>query len=122
MDEGGKVDVALAYFRAWTSGDINLAMSHVADDVVCDPAGPVTGKNAFRPFMAGFAQMVTSADLIAAFGDADRVALFYEPHTTLVPTAPAGELLTVRDGKIVHSLLIFDQTPFTEARRAAQAS
>ena len=34
-------DVALAYYRAWTGGDLDEAMTYVADDVVCErrPAG-----------------------------------------------------------------------------------
>ena len=31
---------ALAYYRAWTSHDLDTAMNYIADDVVCDaPAG-----------------------------------------------------------------------------------
>ena len=31
---------ALAYFQAWTSHDLDKAMSYIADDIVCDaPAG-----------------------------------------------------------------------------------
>jgi len=40
-------------------------------------------------------------------------------HTTLVEDAPSAEYFTVKDGKIVHSLLIFDRTPFDAARRRA---
>ena len=31
---------ALAYYQAWTSHDLNKAMSYIADDIICDaPAG-----------------------------------------------------------------------------------
>jgi hypothetical protein len=31
---------ALAYYHAWTSHDLDKAMSYIADDIVCDaPAG-----------------------------------------------------------------------------------
>lgn len=73
----------------------------------------------FRQFMAPFAQMLTSSDLIAAFGDDETALLMDNPHTTLVEDAPSAECFTVRDGRIVHSLLVFDRTPFDAARRRA---
>ena len=31
---------SLAYFQAWSGGDFDLAMSYIADDIVCQaPAG-----------------------------------------------------------------------------------
>ena len=47
--------------------------------------------------------------------------LIYNPHTTLVENAPSAECFSVEDGRIVHSLLVFDRTPFDAARRAASA-
>jgi hypothetical protein len=44
MADGEAVRVALAYHEAWTSHDLERAMSYVADDIVCDgPAGRLTG-------------------------------------------------------------------------------
>ena len=32
---------ALAYYQAWTSHDLDKAMSYIADDIICDaPGGP----------------------------------------------------------------------------------
>src|SRR5215472_5981019 len=40
--------VALAYHQAWTSHDMDKAMSYVADDIVCDaPAGRLEGAAAY---------------------------------------------------------------------------
>ena len=37
---GSALETALAYFRAWTGKDVELAMTYIAADVVCDaPAG-----------------------------------------------------------------------------------
>ena len=34
------LEIALAYFHAWTGHDFDKAMEYIADDVVCDaPAG-----------------------------------------------------------------------------------
>jgi SnoaL-like protein len=111
--------VALAYYHAWTAKDVDRAMTHVADDVVCQaPTGSIEGVEGLRQFMAPFARMLTSSDLLAAFGDDQTALLLYNPHTTLVEDAPSAEWFTVQDGRIVRSLLVFDRTPFDAARRA----
>jgi hypothetical protein len=93
-------------------------MIHVASEVVREaPNGRIEGIEALRQFMAPFAQMPTSSDLIAAFGDDETAVLVDNPHTTLVANAPSAECFTVEDGKIVHDLLVFDRTPFDAARR-----
>ena len=114
------LSTALAYYQAWTGKDLDRAMTYVAEDVVCEnPIGRIEGLEAFRQFMTPFAEMLTGSDLIGAYGDADTAVLVYNPHTTLVADAPSAERFTVRDGRIAHDLLIFDRTPFDEARRRA---
>jgi hypothetical protein len=97
---------------------MDRAMTYVADDMVCEaPSGRIQGAEAFHRFLAPFAQMLTGADLIAAFGDDQTAVVVYNPHTTLVADAPAAERFTVRDGRIVHDLLVVDRIPFDAARR-----
>jgi hypothetical protein len=118
QDPTAALPVVLAYYHAWTGKDVDRAMTYVADDVVCEaPTGRIEGVEGLRQFMAPFAQMLTSSDIIAAFGDDETAVLMYNPHTTMVEDAPSAERFTVRDGKIVHSLLVFDRTPFDAARR-----
>lgn len=116
----GAREAAQAYFEAWSSKDIEAVMRCVADDIVCDaPGGRVEGRVAFREFWAGFMQILTGGKLIAAFGD-DRAALvMYDTTTIPVAHAPAAEYLTVKDGKITASRIIFDRTPFAQARQSA---
>jgi SnoaL-like domain len=115
--------VALAYHRAWTGGTFDEAMTYVADDVVCDaPAGRIEGAEAYRAFMAPFAQMLISAEVIAAFGDEKQAVVVYDTATTLVPSGPAAECVTVQDGQIAYSRFIFDRLPFQLARSAATRS
>ncbi len=46
------LDTALAYYRAWTSKDFELAMTYIAEGIVCQaPAGRLEGAEAFRAFM-----------------------------------------------------------------------
>ncbi|MGI5138197.1 nuclear transport factor 2 family protein [Streptomyces sp. CA-106110] len=107
---------ALAYFEAWTGHDIDKALSYLSEDFVCDaPAGRLAGPAAFRDFMAPFLQILTGSRLIAAFGDEDTALIMYDTQTIPVPSAPAAEHLTVRNGKIIHDRFVFDRTPFQAA-------
>ena len=88
-------------------------MTQVAEDVTCRaPGADLTGKDAYREFIAGFAPALTGLADIASFTDGNRVALFYYPQTVATTTAPAAECFTVRDGKIAESVLIFDRLSF----------
>jgi hypothetical protein len=110
-------EVALAYHRAWTSHDMDAAMTYVADDVVCDaPPGRLTGAAALRAFMGPFANTLTSSQLLAAYGDEGSAVVMYDTANTAVASAPAAELYHVRDGHITALRIIFDRLPFALAR------
>ncbi len=116
---GAATDVALAYFDAWTSKDLDCAMGYIADDIVCDaPAGRLEGAQAYREFMAPFTQILVEAKLLAAFGDDERAVLVYDTATLPVASAPAAEFVKVADGRITASRFIFDRAPFQAARGA----
>ena len=113
------LEVALAYYQAWTGKDVEAALGHLADDVVCDaPAGRIEGVDAYRQFLGPFAQLLVGSELLAAFGDDTTAVLVYDTRTPAVASAPGAECLTVRDGMIVHNRFIFDRLPFEAARRA----
>ena len=113
------LDVALAYFHAWTGHDLDKAMSYIADDIVCDaPAGRLEGAAAYRDFMGPFVQILTGSELVAAFGDDEKAVIMYDTETVPVNSAPGAECVTVQDGKIIRSLFIFDRAPFDAARKA----
>lgn len=120
VDTGRALDIALAYHHAWTGRDLELAMTYLAEDIICEaPAGRLAGKDAVRGFMGPFTQILTGSSVLAAFGD-DRTALvMYDTTTIPVPHAPAAELITVADGLVTHLRIIFDRAPF-DAARAAQ--
>jgi ketosteroid isomerase-like protein len=114
------LEVARAYYQAWTSKDIEAALRHLADDIVCDaPAGRIQGIEAYRQFLGPFSQLLIGSELLAAFGDQTTAVLVYDTRTPPVASAPGAECLTVRDGKIVYNRFIFDRLPFEAARRAA---
>ena len=110
---------ALAYFEAWTSHDLDHAMTYIADDIVCDaPAGRIEGARAYRDFMAPFVGILRKASLIACFGDERTAVVVYDTETVPVASAPAAECVTVTDGRITYSRFIFDRAPFDAARAA----
>jgi hypothetical protein len=111
---------ALAYYQAWTSHDLDKAMSHIADDIVCDaPAGRLEGAQAYRGFMEPFVQILTGSKMIAAFGDDETALIMYDTETLPVKSAPAAECVTVKNGKISYSRFVFDRAPFDAARKAS---
>jgi len=114
------LQTALAYYHAWTSHDLDTAMSYVADGIVCDsPAGRLDGADAYRGFMDPFVKILTGSSIIAAFGDEETALVMYDTATVPVRSAPAAECVRVRDGKITRSRFFFDRAPFDAARRAA---
>jgi hypothetical protein len=111
---------ALAYFHAWTSGDLDQAMSYIADDMICDaPAGRLAGREAYLAFIGPFVQILTGSALIAAFGDERTAVIVYDTATVPVASAPAAECVTVTGGKITYNRFIFDRVPFDAARQIA---
>jgi hypothetical protein len=113
------LQVALAYYHAWTGHDLDKAMSYIADDIVCDaPAGRLEGTTAYRNFMGPFVQILTGSELVAAFGDDEKAVIMYDTETVPVSSAPGAECVTVQEGKIIRSLFIFDRAPFDAARKA----
>ena len=109
--------VARAYHRAWTSHAMDEAMTYVAEDVVCHaPSGRLTGAAALRGFMEPFADMLTSSELLAAYGDESSAVVIYDTATARVASAPAAELHQVRDGRITAVRIVFDRLPFALAR------
>lgn len=113
------LDVALAYYEAWTNKDFDRAMTYIADDIVCEaPPGRIEGAAAYRDFMGPFVQILEHAELIAAYGDDGTAVVMYDTKTIPVPSAPGAECLTVENGKIVRSRFVFDRAPFQAARAA----
>lgn len=114
MSQSSAPAIVQEYHQAWTSGDVDRAMTYVAADVVCRaPGKDLSGVEAYREFLAGFAPMLTGIGDIASFAAGERVALFYYPQTEVASSAPAAECFTVRDGKIVENVLIFDRLSFS---------
>jgi SnoaL-like domain len=90
------LQTSLAYYHAWTSHDLDTALTYIADDIVClAPSGRLEGAEAFRGFMGPFAQILSSSKLIAAFGDDEKAVVMYD---TTVADHLAEECRTSADG------------------------
>jgi hypothetical protein len=111
------LQVALAYFDAWTGKDLARAMHHIADDIVCDaPAGQLRGATAYREFLAPFLDILTGARMITAFGNDETALVMYDTTTVPVRSAPAVECVEVTSGKIPRSWIAFARAPFSAQR------
>ena len=109
---------ALAYHQAWTSQNLDQAMTFTAADVTCDaPGAQISGAQQYRDFLGGFMVQLTGVQTVAAFGDDTIAVLFYYPHTATVSDAPVAECFTVADGKITRSVLVFDRPSFAPPQR-----
>jgi len=119
---GAALQVALAYYDAWTHKDVEKTMSYVAKDIVCDaPGGRIEGTAQFRKFWADFLQMLTGSHLVAAYGDDATALILYDSETIPVKHAPVAEYVTVENGKIAYSRMVFDRTPFANLQGGPQA-
>ena len=110
----------LAYYKAWTSHDLDKAMSYVSDDIVYDtPAGRLEGADAYRAFQGPFLQILTGSKIIAAFGDHETALVMYDTETAPVKSAPGAEYVNVKDGKITYGRTVFDSGPILAALGAS---
>jgi hypothetical protein len=117
-EKNAALRIALAYHEAWTKADLDLAMSYIAEDIVCDaPAGRIEGAGAYRAFMAPFVGMLRGSTMIAAYGDDETALVIYDTETVAVRSAPGAECVTVQAGKITYSRFVFDRVPFQAARQ-----
>jgi hypothetical protein len=106
--------VAEGFASAWTSRDIDTAMSYVADDIVCEaPAGIIEGKVAYREFTATFVTRLLVAGHVTAVLSGDNSAsILYTNDTKVVPGMRAMDYVTIENGKITHLITVFDRLPF----------
>lgn len=114
------VQIAGAYHRAWADKDLDLVMSYVAEDIICDaPAGRIEGADEYRAFLRPFFKLLKRSELMANFGDDESAVLLYDTVTLLAPSGPACEYITVEDGEINYIRLVFDRAPYEAVMLAA---
>ena len=113
--------IAQKYFAAMAGKDVERIMSITSDNVVCkSPIGQLEGAQAFRGFQEGFSRMIKKLTLLAAFGDDEHATIVYDASTHPVASAIVAELLSVKNGKITSTRVIYDATPFAEFMATAR--
>jgi SnoaL-like domain len=118
---GSAQKIANEYARAWLGGDVEKALSFIADDVVCEaPNGQIKGLEGYRQFLEPFATALISGELIDVLGDDDHAATVYAVETPFAKDFRGMEYLTVEDGKITHAVSVFDLSPMIKAGASAQ--
>lgn len=109
-------EIATAYAEAWLAGDPEKALTFVADDIVTEaPNGPLKGLAAAREFLIPFSTSISNTHLLNVLADDEHVAVIYRVDTPVAKDYAGAEYLTIADGKIVHSISIFDMSPYIQA-------
>jgi hypothetical protein len=109
MQDHTAVDIATTFVHTLASGDMTMARSYVADDVVFEgPMSGFTDADSYIDAMGQFAEAVTGVSIVATLGDDERAMLMYEMHTAPFGTLRAMEYFVVLDSKIIEDTLVFD--------------
>lgn len=110
------VAIVDAYHRAWTGGEVDRALTYLADSVVCSAPNPeITTKEHWREYLAAFVPMLTGAPELTRMADGERVALWYYPQTEAADSVLASELFTVEGEQITEIRLAFDRLGYMPA-------
>ena len=113
---GSAQKIADEYVRAWLGGDVEKALSLVADDIVCQaPSGVIEGLEGYRQFLGPFASALLSGELVDVLGDDTHAATIYSVETPFAKDFRGMEYLTVNNGKITHAVSVFDLSPMIQA-------
>lgn len=108
--------IAEEFVRAWTSKDVEKALSLLADDVVCEaPNGTFEGLERYRAFIEPFAGSILSATVIDVLSSETHAATVYTTDTPFLKDFRGIDYLTVENGKITQVISVFDLLPMAQA-------
>jgi ketosteroid isomerase-like protein len=108
--------IAHDYVRAWLRGDVETALSLIAEDIVCEaPNGVINGRAAYRELLTPFASALLSSELIDVLAEDAHAATAYRVETPFAKDYCGMEYLTVQDGKITRAISVFDLSPMIAA-------
>ncbi|MPY59658.1 nuclear transport factor 2 family protein [Streptomyces spongiae] len=108
--------IADEFVRAWLAGDVEKALSFLADDVVCEaPNGRFEGLERYRQFLEPFASGIISATVIDVLGNDTHAATVYTTDVPFAKDFRGIDYITVEDGKINRIISVFDLSPTIQA-------
>jgi hypothetical protein len=103
-------EVVEAYFRAWTTHQVDAARALLADDLsFAGPSASYTSADAFYPALAKFASITKSAQIVELLVDGDRAAMLYDAEL-VTGSVRIASFFRVANGKIVWYDTRFDAT------------
>jgi len=113
--DSAALKVSEACYRAWTGGQIDKALTYLAENVVIEaPNGRFDGHDGFVKFAGDFAQMLSGVTLRTALGDDTNAVLFCDLEFTFGAHSLTAQHDVVRGGKITSQTFVWDQLPFAQ--------
>jgi ketosteroid isomerase-like protein len=114
MADTGSKAIADKFFKAWTTGDFDVARSLLHDDVsFSGPIDKFENADGYIGALRGLAQIVKAAEEQKVFVDGNDVCVIYDLVTnTPAGTSPTAEWYHIRDGRISAVQVFFDARPF----------
>jgi YHS domain-containing protein len=116
------VEVVNAYLVAYTSGDVDRAVSLVSEDFSFQgPMQATAGRSALRKIVAHVAANARGHQVLRQWQDGDEVCTVYQLRVETGREATSvlvSEWNTVRGGLVASSLMLFDTGPFRGAGNA----
>lgn len=110
------LEVARAYYQAWTGRDFAAARRLLALDLQTEvPINSYAGREDFADAVARFGSLAERVDLLAEFGSGEQALLLYDMHLPQLGQFRVTEHFTVADGLIRRIRQVHD----TAALRAA---
>ena len=86
------LEVALRRHAAWASGQFDLAMGYIADEIVGEaPAGRIDGIAQYREFMEPLSRSLPDRASSERLATTRQPSWCYDTATQLVPSAPGAE-------------------------------
>jgi hypothetical protein len=110
------------YYDAWQNKRGIFDDVPLADDFrFIGPVASFETADGYRAMALEAGQAITSFEVRAQFADGDRVCSIIDWEMAIEGVGPmtAAEVLTVRDGVIVHGELIYDAEPLRRAMAQA---
>ena len=109
---------ALAYHQAWTSQNLDQAMTYIADGITCNArVARSPGPGSTGTFSAGSWPSSLASRLSPASATTPPLCC---STTRILPTSATPRppsAFTVADGKITRSVLVFDRPSFAPPQR-----
>jgi ketosteroid isomerase-like protein len=111
--------IVRGYYDAWTAGDVDAAVAHLAQGFTSWGSGNMHSPSAaaFTDSLRHFRQGVARVDLISELYGDDEATLVYDVHVQDVGAVRTAEHFRLSGGRIASNILIFDEWPYQAAKK-----